>query len=121
MMTNEQYSQMIDMLVESTTKNLLTWNRDDSNASFYTKVNNCRLELRVFYDVPLKDNKARFEMYNVDGRSFNRYIFSEKVDKAEYDRLYRLNEIVKDKFFKVTESEQRIMQGLNDLLKLPEG
>lgn len=60
-------------------------------------------------------------MYNEDGRSFNRYIFSEKVDKAEYDRLNRLNEIVKDKFFKVTESEQRIMQGLNDLLKLPEG
>lgn len=121
MMTNEQYSKMIDMLVESTTKNLLTWNRDDGSASFYTKVNNCRLELKVFYDVTVKDNKARFEMYNVDGRSFNRYVFSEKVDKIEYDRLYRLNRIVKDKYFKITESEQRIMQGLNDLLKLPEG
>ena len=121
MMTNEQYSQLIDMLVESTTKNLLTWSRDNGSASFYTKVNNCRLELRVFYDVAVKDNKAWLEMYNVDGCPFNKYIFSEKVDKGEFDRLSRLNEIVKDKFYKVTESEQRIMQGLNDLLKLPEG
>lgn len=121
MMTIEQYSQMIDMLMESTTKNLLTWNRDSGNASFYTSVNGCRLELKVFYDVAVKDNKARFEMYNVDGRSFNRFVFSEKVDKGEFDRLSRLNVLVKDKFFKVTESEQLILQGLNDLLTLPEG
>ena len=121
MMTNEQYSQMIDMLVESTTKNLLIWGRDNNKVLFYTKVNNCRLELKVFYDVTVKDNKACLEMYNVDGRSFNKYIFSEKVDNAEFYRLFRLNAIVRDKFYKVTESEQSIMQGLNDLLKLPEG
>ena len=121
MMTNEQYSQMIDMLVESTTKNLLTWNLDKANASFCTKINGCQLDLKVFYDVAVKDNKARLEMYNVDGRSFERFVFSEKIDRGEFERLFRLNDIVRDKFFKVTESEQRIMQGLSDLLKLPEG
>ena len=112
----EQYSKMLDMLEQSTQKGLLIWSVGANSSIFYTTVNGCRIDVEASYDVNMKENVARLRLYNADGEIFSRQFFMKKFDVEEYDRVYHLYMVIKDKYYKVTESENLIMTGLDQLL-----
>lgn len=112
----EQYSKMLDMLEQSTQKGLLTWSRGVSGSIFYTMVNGCQIDVEASYDVNLKDHITRLRLYNADGEVFSRQFFMKNFDVDDYERVFRLYTLVKDKYYKVTESENLIMTGLDQLL-----
>ena len=116
MMNNEQYIQLVEMLKQATEKGLLKWELDTSNRVFYTDINGCRINLDVYYDSSLKDNSAMLELFNGDGASFKTFLYTDLMEHAEYERLNRLYEKVKDRYYRISESEESIIKGLTDLL-----
>ena len=108
MMNNEQYIQLVEMLKQATEKGLLKWELDTSNSVFYTDINGCRINL--------KDNSAMLELFNGDGASFKTFLYTDLMEHAEYERLNRLYEKVKDRYYRISESEESIIKGLTDLL-----
>ena len=115
-MNNEQYAKFVEMLMLATSDDLLKWELNKNDSVFYTTINGCRINLDLYYDSSLKDNSAKLELFNSDGASFETILYSELIDHDEYDRLKQLYGIVKDKFYRIAESEQSIIKGLNELL-----
>ena len=114
-MNNEQYAKFVEMLMLATSDDLLKWELNKNDSVFYTTINGCRINLDLYYS-SLKDNSAKLELFNSDGASFETILYSELIDHDEYDRLKQLYGIVKDKFYRIAESEQSIIKGLNELL-----
>lgn len=115
MITPEQFLNMVGLLQQSTEKDLLTWNRD--NNGFFTTVNGCKISIESYFDTDFKDSAVRVRFYNVDGRVFNTAYYTKKIDEKEYEHLMLLHDTIRDKYYKITESEELIFNGLNDILK----
>lgn len=114
-MTNEQYDKMIELLKITTQNEKLEWNYSNPTDKFYTYINNCKIELSIHYNTGVQDNIASIELFNQDGLSFATYSFYSKVDVDDYNQLNDLDDIVRDKFYKITESEDLIISGLEKL------
>lgn len=114
-MTDEQYEKMIELLKTTTQKGKLEWNYYNSADKFYTYVNNCKVELSIHYNAGIQDSVASIELYNQDGLSFATYTFYSKVDINDYNLLNELDDIVRDKYYKITESENLIISGLETI------
>jgi len=120
-MTNEQYDKMIELLKETTQNDKLKWNYNKSSDKFYTYINDCKIELNIRFNAGIQDSIASIELFNQDGLSFATYSFYSKVDVDDYNKLNDLDDIVRDKYYKITESESIIISGLekiNDLISL---
>lgn len=55
------------------------------------------------------------ELVNAKGMVFNTYSVDELSDKSGYDRLDGLYALVKDSVYQITESERKILEGLEEL------
>ena len=115
-MNEGQYIKLVEMLMEATSRGLLEWKHDTSDDVFYTTINQCRINVDAYYDSSIKDNSASLELFNSDGASFKTYLYSEIIDHDDYSRLKLLYEKVKDKYYRISESERNILEGLDALL-----
>ena len=55
------------------------------------------------------------ELVNAKGMVFNTYSVDELSDKSGYERLDELYLLVKDSVYQITESERKILEGLEEL------
>ena len=115
MIAPDQFIKMVGLLQQSTEKNLLEWKRDN-NGLFFTIINGCRVDIESYFDTDFRDSAIKVRFFNVDGRIFNTSYYTKKVDVKEYELLSRLHDTIRDRYYKVTESEQLIFNGLNDIL-----
>lgn len=114
-MSIEDYERMIELLKETTLSGKLQWDYGNSTKKFYTYINDCKVELQLYYDSSMQDNKACLILYNQNGQSFASYYYYSQVDGDDYNKLSELEDIIRDKYYKITESENLILNGLEKL------
>ncbi len=114
-MSIEDYERMIELLKETTLSGKLQWDYSNSPKRFYTFINDCKVELQLYYDSSMQDNKACLILYNQNGQSFASYYYYSQVDGDDYNKLSELEDIIRDKYYKITESENLILNGLEKL------
>lgn len=114
-MTNENYYKMVELLKSTTASGKLSWEFNAINGSFSTVINECRIELHVYYSAPVNDSIASLELFNQNGQSFVTYSYYSQDEEDDYNELKSLEEIVRDRYYKITESENLIIGGLENL------
>lgn len=113
-MTNEQYTNMVDMLIFATVKEKIKW--IEQNGDFFVDINRCQISLSSSYDISIDSSTYSLSLINIDGIVFETYTFDENSDKEKFDKLNELYGIIKDKTYKISESENLIINGLEELL-----
>ena len=112
-MTEKEYNRIVDLLIKTTQAGNLKWMEDKSR--FSTTVNGCGISLYPDYDTLIGNATYSLDFSNPQGMVFNTYSADELSDKSGYDRLDGLYRIIKDSVYQITESERKILYGLEEL------
>lgn len=115
-MNQQNYNHMVDMLINATKSQKISWQEDVQHNAFYTQINGCRVTIYFVYDVTIDESSYSLSMANPNGEVFYTYSFSESTDKDEYEKLKTLYSEIRDVVYRITESENLILQGLEDAL-----
>lgn len=114
-MTEEQFIKMIEMLVETTRKDKLKWN--ENGGRFITSVGGCKIILSSNYDVSIDSSYFKLALHNKEGKEFASHTYFDSTDKAKYEELAKLYNVINDRYYKISESEKIILEGLEELTK----
>ena len=114
-MTEEQFIKMLELLVEATRKDKLKW--DENGGYFKTTIDGCKIILSSNYDVSIDSYYFRLALHNKEGKEFASYTYFDSTDKAKYEELAKLYNVINDRFYKISESEKIILEGLEELAK----
>ncbi len=115
-MKTTEFDEMLDLLKQATLNGKLEWSvNSNSKFSFSTIVNSCTIIVSNYYDPVGLSNKATVEMLNASGESFKKNVYSQSVKPDRYDQVKELYNVIKDRYFKISESEQLILNGLREL------
>lgn len=112
-MTEKEYNRIVDLLIKTTQAGNLKWIENKSR--FSAIVNGCGITLYPDYDPLIGNATYSLELSNPKGMVFNTYSVDELSDKSGYDRLDGLYALVKDSVYQITESERKILEGLEEL------
>lgn len=115
-MKQEKFDEMVGMLLKATEEKKIQWVEDTSANSFSAKINGCAITIRSIYDVTIDEPSYSLSLLNTSGVVFATYSFDETADKDNFGKLKRLYFAIRDFVYHITESENMIMQGLEDLL-----
>ena len=74
------------------------------------------LQFTSIYDVTIDESSYSLSLANPNGDVFYTYSFSEAADKNEYEKLKTLYSEIRDVVYRITESENLILQGLEKAL-----
>lgn len=113
-MTKEEYQLMVEKLTLVTQAQKLAWKEDKQR--FSTVINECPITIYPNYDPLLESSSYSLTLANPQGVVFNTYSVDEISDKSEYNRLDKLYTIIKDSIYQISESERKILKGLEDLV-----
>lgn len=115
-MKTTEFDEMLELLKQATLSGKLEWSHaSNSKFSFSTSVNGCTIVISNYYDNVGMTNKAVVEMLNTSGESFKKNVYSQTVKPERYDQVKVLYDTIKDRYYKISESEQLILSGLRDL------
>ena len=115
-MKTAEFDEMLVLLKQATQSCKLKWSvANNSKFSFSAKVNGCTIILSNFYDTVGMANKASIEMLNASGELFKKNVYSQSAKPERYDSLKELFDLIKDQYYKISESEQLILEGLRKL------
>lgn len=115
-MNNNDLIEMIDMLILATQNRNLAW--DETKANIYlTHVDGCGIELSSSFEFEIGDAYYKISLSNADGEFFANYSFSEITDGRQYQNLKKLEVTIRDVRYRITESENAIMNGLRKMTK----
>lgn len=115
-MNQQNYNRMVDMLIDATKSQKISWQEDVRHNAFYTQINGCRVTIYFVYDVTIDESSYSLSMANPNNEVFYTYSFSEATDKDEYEKLKTLYSEIRDVVYRITESENLILQGLEKAL-----
>lgn len=115
-MNQQRYNHMVDMLTQATMLKIIKWQEDKQHHGFFTIINQCIITISSVYDITMEETSYTLTLANPDNEVFSTYSFSDTTDKEEYDRLKSLYVAVRDILYRITESENLIVQGLESAL-----
>lgn len=116
-MKEEEYKNMVDMLIQATLEKKLVWTESSNSSNKYVAIiGGCSVTIWSDFDLAMEDSSYCMTFANPDGRVFSTYTFSEMTDSGEYHHLDKLFNAIRDMVYRITESEKRIMEGLQTLL-----
>ena len=107
---------MVDMLIAATTSKKIAWKEDATHNAFSTEINGCNITICYVYEIEIEESSYSLSLSNPNHEVFYTYSFSESTDKDDYDRLKSLYHAVRDVVYRITESENLILQGLESAL-----
>jgi len=113
-MTTEQYNSMVAMLITATQNKKLIWKSSDED--FCTNIGGCSIWLCSNYDFSVNVSTYNLKLFNKDNVQFENFSYSDDVNADEYRQLDQLYKSIRDVLYKITESENIILKGLNDLM-----
>ena len=119
-MNQQNYNQMVDMLIAATQSKKISWQEDRSHNAFYTLIKGCKVTIYSVYDVTIDESSFSLSLTNPNDEVFCTYSFSEAADKNEYEKLKKLYSEIRDVVYRITESENLILQGLEEALSKPD-
>ena len=108
---------MVEMLIKATQSEKLIW--EDYDGDFSTKIDGCSLLISSSYDFSVNISTYTLKMYNKKGVEFESFSYSENIDIHEYQQLNRLYNVIRDKYYRITESENTILQNLEKMTETP--
>lgn len=115
-MKDDDYKKMIDMLIQATVGNKMEWRESSNpNGSYITSVEGCGIKIWPDYDIQFDDSSYSISLANPDGRVFSTYSYNEADNSEEYQHLGNLYNAIRDAVYRITESENRILNGLRKL------
>lgn len=115
-MNQQNYNRMVDMLIDATKSQKISWQEDVQHNAFYTQINGCKVTIYSVYEISIDESSYSLSLANSNGDVFYTYSFSEAADKDEYERLRTLYIVIRDVVYRITESENLILKGLEDAL-----
>ncbi len=115
-MNQQNYNQMVDMLIDATKLQKISWQEDVQHNAFYTQINGCKVTIYSVYEISIDESSYSLSLANPNGEVFYTYSFSESTDKDEYEKLKKLYSEIRDVVYRITESENLILQGLEEAL-----
>lgn len=107
---------MVDMLTTATQTKKILWQEDAPHSAFYTQINGCKVTIYSVYDITIDESSYSLSLTNPNNEVFYTYSFSESTDKDEYQKLKNLYAVIRDVVYRITESENLILQGLEEAL-----
>lgn len=113
-MTEKEYNLMVEKLTLATQARKLEWK--ENKLRFSTVINECPITIYPDYDPLLENSSYSLALANPQGKIFNTYSVDEISDKAGYERLGKLYAMIKDSIYQVSESERKILSGLEELV-----
>jgi len=115
-MKTTEFEEMLDLLKEATLSGKLEWSAtNNSKFSFSAIVNGCTIIVSNFYDPVGMSNKVTIELLNSSGDSFKKNVYSQTVKPERYDQIKELYNAIRDRYYRITESELLILSGLRNL------
>ena len=115
-MNQQNYNRMVVMLINATKSQKISWQEDVQHNAFYTQINGCKVTIYSVYEISIDESSYSLSLANPNGEVFYTYSFSESTDKDEYEKLKTLYSEIRDVVYRITESENLILQGLEDAL-----
>lgn len=116
-MKDDDYKNMIDMLIQATVENKIKWTEyTNPRGSYITSVEGCGLKIWPDYDIQIDESSYAISLANPDGRVFSTYSYSETDNQEEYQHLGNLYNVIRDAVFRITESENLILSGLRNMI-----
>ena len=112
-MTQEQYKSMVEMLIKATQTRKLSWN--EANGDFYTDIDGCTLWVCLNYDFTVNISSYILKLFNNDNVQFETFAYTESENHEEYQQLDKLYNTIRDVLYKITESENTILNKLEKL------
>lgn len=114
-MTVTEFDEMINLLKQATDNEKLIWEKEGNIISYKTLVNGCKVVVSIYYDNVSMSNKASIEMFNISGDSFKKNVYSQSAKPEIYFKIKELYDLIKDHYYRITESEHLILNGLREL------
>lgn len=115
-MNQQNYNSMVDMLINATKSQKISWQEDVQRNAFYTQINGCKITISSAYEITIDESSYSLSLANPNGDVFCTYSFSESTDKDEYEKLKTLYSEIRDVVYRITESENLILKGLEKAL-----
>ena len=115
-MNQQNYNSMVDMLINATKSRKISWQEDVQRNAFYTQINCCKITISSAYEITIDESSYSLSLANPNGDVFCTYSFSESTDKDEYEKLKTLYSEIRDVVYRITESENLILKGLEKAL-----
>lgn len=112
-MNQNDYISMVEMLNTATQEKKIHWEEKDED--FSTIIGGCLIELVPSYDYQVNVSSYSLRLSNKEGVLFETFSYSEDVDTEEYHRLNELYANIRDVNYKITESENIILDSLKKL------
>lgn len=115
-MKDDDYKKMIDMLIMATVGNKIEWRENAKpTGSYETSVAGCGIKIWTDYDIQFDDTSYSISLANPDGRVFSTYSYNEADNTEEYQHLGTLYNAIRDMVYRITESENLILNGLRNM------
>lgn len=115
-MNQQNYNRMVDMLIDATKSQKISWQEDGQHNAFYTEINGCIVTIYSVYEISIDESSYSLSLANSKGGVFYTYSFSEAADRNEYEKLRTLYSVIRDVVYRITESENLILKGLEEAL-----
>ena len=115
-MNQQNYNRMVEMLIDATKSQKISWQEDVQHNAFYTEINDCKVTIYSVYEISIDESSYSLSLANPNGEVFYTYLFSEAADKDEYEKLRTLYSVIRDVVYRITESENLILKGLEKAL-----
>ena len=115
-MNQQNYNRMVDMLINATKLHKILWQEDQQHNAFYTTINGCNVTLCSVYDINIDESSISLLLANPNNEVFDTYSFSDTTGEEEYDKLKSLYSEIRDVLYRISESENLILKGLEEVL-----
>lgn len=115
-MNQQNYNRMVEMLIAATKSQKILWEEDTQHNAFYTQINGCTVTIYSVYELSVDESSYSLSLANINNEVFYTYSFSDTTDKEEYDKLKTLYYEIRDVAYRITESENLILKGLERAL-----
>lgn len=113
-METNKFSKIIEMLTSATENNRLVWT--ELNTTFGTSVSGCKITVSSCFDSFTNEYFASVAFFNDKGVQFDNVMLYQTSDEEIYNEVMKLYNLISDKYYKKTESENKIIDGLKGLL-----
>lgn len=118
-MNQQNYNRMVEMLIDATKSQRVIWLEDKTHNAYKTQIKGCNVIISTMYDINIDESSFSLSLANPNNEVFNTYTFGDITDKVEYNRLKSLYSAIRDVVYRITESENLILEGLEEVLATP--
>lgn len=112
-METSKFSEIIEKLTCATEKNILVWTEE--NTIFSTSISGCKITVSSCFDSFTNEYYVSVAFFNDEGVQFDNVLLYQASDEM-YNGVMKLYNLISDKYYKKTESENKILNGLKGLL-----